>query len=52
MTWDIRCDRWEDFPVAQKWFATGEAIAHLRFLESRETIRRSASNGKMRFHIC
>ncbi|WP_245589085.1 MBL fold metallo-hydrolase [Desulfatirhabdium butyrativorans] len=52
MTWDIRCDRWEDFPVAQKWFATGEAIAHLRFLERRETIRRSASNGKLRFHIC
>jgi len=33
MTWDIDCDRWEDFPIAQKWFATGEAIAHLRFLE-------------------
>jgi len=33
MTWDIRCDSWEDFPVAQRWFATGEAISHLRFLE-------------------
>jgi len=35
MTWDIRADRWEDFPLMQKWFATGEAIAHLRFLENR-----------------
>jgi glyoxylase-like metal-dependent hydrolase (beta-lactamase superfamily II) len=33
MQWDIRCDRWEDFPVAQRWFATGEAISHLRYLE-------------------
>lgn len=34
MTWDIRCERWEEFPIAQKWFATGEAIAHLRYLET------------------
>lgn len=33
MTWDIACNSWEAFPVAQKWFATGEAIAHLRYLE-------------------
>jgi len=35
MTWDIKADHWEDFPLMQKWFATGEAIAHLRFLEHR-----------------
>ncbi len=33
MTWDIDCSCWADFPVSQKWFATGEAIAHLRYLE-------------------
>ena len=33
MTWDIDSESWEAFPVAQKWFATGEAIAHLRYLE-------------------
>jgi len=33
MTWDIVCDSWGDFPLAQKWFALGEAIAHLRYLE-------------------
>ena len=33
MTWDIDCEDWGQFPVAQKWFATGEAIAHLRYLE-------------------
>ncbi len=40
MTWDIRCDSWEAFPVTQKWFATGEAISHLRYLEEGTTIGR------------
>jgi glyoxylase-like metal-dependent hydrolase (beta-lactamase superfamily II) len=40
MTWDIDCESWEDFPIAQKWFATGEAIAHLRYLEGEGRIRR------------
>jgi len=38
MTWDIRCDSWDDFPRAQKWFATGEAIAHLRYLQRKGAI--------------
>ncbi len=29
MTWDIRAESWSDFPVAQKWFACGEAASHL-----------------------
>ena len=33
MSWDIDCETWEDFPIAQRWFATGEAIAHLRYLD-------------------
>jgi glyoxylase-like metal-dependent hydrolase (beta-lactamase superfamily II) len=40
MTWDIECDSWEQFPVAQKWFATGEAIAHLRYLEQQHDVAR------------
>lgn len=31
MTWTIR-GTWADFPVTQKWFATGEALAHLEHL--------------------
>ena len=42
MTWDIDCETWEDFPIAQKWFATGEAIAHLRYLEGENRITRNA----------
>ena len=40
MTWDIECDSWDDFPVSQKWFATGEAIAHLKYLEDKGLVRR------------
>ena len=34
MNWDIKAENWEAFPIAQKWFATGEAISHLRLLEN------------------
>jgi glyoxylase-like metal-dependent hydrolase (beta-lactamase superfamily II) len=40
MTWDLVAPSWEDFPRAQKWFATGEAIAHLRYLERKGLILR------------
>lgn len=41
MHWDIVCPSWDAFPLAQQWFATGEAIAHLRFLEAEKRIRRT-----------
>ncbi|MGA2781356.1 MAG: MBL fold metallo-hydrolase [Smithella sp.] len=41
MTWDIDCENWEQFPIAQKWFAVGEAIAHLRYLEGEGRIKRN-----------
>jgi glyoxylase-like metal-dependent hydrolase (beta-lactamase superfamily II) len=40
MTWDIKFDSWEEFPVLQKWFATGETIAHLRYLEEQGIVTR------------
>jgi glyoxylase-like metal-dependent hydrolase (beta-lactamase superfamily II) len=39
MSWDIICDSWDLFPVSQKWFAIGEAIAHLKYLEEIGIIR-------------
>lgn len=38
MTWDVRADTWADVPIMQKWFATGEAISHLRYLEAKGDI--------------
>lgn len=32
MRWDIQCDSWSDFPLMQKWFAVGEALAHIDYL--------------------
>ena len=43
MTWDIDSESWDQFPVAQKWFATGEAISHLRYLEEEGKLIRKAS---------
>ena len=56
MSWDIVADSWDDFPIMQRWFATGEAIAHLRYLEGKQLIRRElvgeqilySSDGKSR----
>jgi len=45
MTWDIDSESWDQFPVAQKWFATGEAISHLRYLEEDGQLVRNAGEG-------
>ncbi|HBV99132.1 MAG: beta-lactamase [Peptococcaceae bacterium BICA1-7] len=44
MSWDIDCPTWEQFPTPQKWFATGEAIAHLRYLEGEGRVKREIKN--------
>lgn len=31
--WDTPYDSWQAFPIQQKFFATGEVFAHLRYLE-------------------
>ncbi len=40
MTWDIVYDSWDLFPVSQKWFATAEAISHLKYLEENGVVRK------------
>ncbi|MCS7129863.1 MAG: MBL fold metallo-hydrolase [Archaeoglobaceae archaeon] len=40
ITWDLKYERWEELPTMQKWFAVGETIAHLDFLERRGKIRK------------
>ena len=40
MTWQIKAKTWEDFPLSQKQFATGEANAHLIHLSETGVIRR------------
>ncbi len=49
MTWDIKCDSWEAFPVTQKWFATGEAISHLRYLEEGAVIEKEKKGERIQY---
>ena len=49
MTWDLKCESWDQFPVAQKWFATGEAISHLRFLKEEGNIGQETEGNKTRY---
>ncbi len=51
MRWDLSYDRWTDFPVPQQWFATGEALAHLLYLERRGEIASTRGDGTVSFSI-
>ncbi|MBW1706220.1 MAG: MBL fold metallo-hydrolase [Deltaproteobacteria bacterium] len=44
MTWDIN-GKWPDFPVTQKWFATGEALSHLIFLRNKGVVNKKMLGG-------
>ncbi|MGI6485191.1 MAG: MBL fold metallo-hydrolase [Tepidanaerobacteraceae bacterium] len=39
MKWDLS-DSFIKFPVSQKWFATGEALAHLKYLERKGMVNK------------
>jgi glyoxylase-like metal-dependent hydrolase (beta-lactamase superfamily II) len=49
--WDIAFKSWEEFPPAQKWFAFGETLAHIRFLENKGKLRRQSQNGKILYSL-
>ena len=51
MTWHIRARSWDDFPISQKWFAVGEILAHLRYLENTGEILRYEEGGLNRY-VC
>ena len=50
MRWRIRSRSWEDFPLEQKFFAVGEALAHLDYLEARRRVERREEDGKIRYY--
>ncbi len=51
MTWDIDCERWEDFPLPQQWFAAGEALAHLQYLYWKGRVKEEMEHGKVLFSL-
>ena len=50
MVWSIRCRDWSDFPVTQKFFAVGEALAHLDYLEAEGLLRRELQDGRISYY--
>ncbi len=50
MTWDFE-DPWERFPPIQRWFATGETLAHLRYLEEGGRVRRVEEGEKVKWEL-
>jgi hypothetical protein len=52
MTWNIVAESWERFPLMQKWFAVGEAAAHLRYLEAQGAVRKVMQEGTFIYTIC
>jgi glyoxylase-like metal-dependent hydrolase (beta-lactamase superfamily II) len=53
MSWDIAAeyDSWDRFPALQKFFATGEAIAHLKYLEEKAIIRKETKRKRIIFSL-
>jgi glyoxylase-like metal-dependent hydrolase (beta-lactamase superfamily II) len=40
MKWDVRYNSWNQFPPQQKLFATGEVLAHLKYLEEKGEVKK------------
>ncbi len=51
MSWDMDYASWELFPVSQKWFAIGEAIAHLKYLEEKGQVQEEMRQREILFSL-
>ncbi|MDD1766288.1 MAG: hypothetical protein LUQ00_00005, partial [Candidatus Methanomethyliaceae archaeon] len=51
MTWDIGYKSWDSFPSAQKLFAFGEAMAHLKYLEEAREVGWAIENEEIMFFV-
>lgn len=51
MRWRIRSRSWADFPLEQKFFAVGEALAHLDYLAVRGRVFCREESGKRRYYV-
>jgi glyoxylase-like metal-dependent hydrolase (beta-lactamase superfamily II) len=52
MTWNVDADSWDSFPVTQSFFATGEAFAHLRYLEEKGEVERKMEGQLAIYSLC
>lgn len=49
LTWDFSIKNWNDWPLPQRWFATGEALAHLKYLVKEGRAHQKVDNGYILF---
>jgi len=49
VSWRNPIRNWNDWPIKQKFFAVGETLAHLSYLESKGVVRVSTDGGRVRF---
>ena len=50
MSWKIRAKNWDEFPVPQKWYATGECLSHLDYLIARGKIKKELDENLYRYY--
>lgn len=51
MTWRIRANDWSEFPPAQKWFASGEALSHLEYLHGEGKAKKILEDDLLKYSI-
>ena len=51
ISWDITAETWEEFPPPQKWFAFGETMAHVKYLEARGKVSCKSKNGIIKYSL-
>lgn len=49
--WDIKSKNWDEFPKSQKWFAAGEAHAHLEHLRTLGEVTMEEEGGVLYYSI-
>lgn len=52
MSWNLSYNSWDSFPTLQKWFAFGETLSHLRYLEENKKVQRNIRDGAIFFEVC
>jgi glyoxylase-like metal-dependent hydrolase (beta-lactamase superfamily II) len=51
VTWKIEYREWKQFPIVQQWFAVGETLAHLHYLEQKGVISQRKEDGRILFSL-
>lgn len=51
MKWSMHGKSWDEAPVQQKWFAVGETLAHLDYLELESKVYKELKNNIYRYYV-